>query len=257
MTGLPAATFSIVVPAMNEEETIGPVLEALRGRTDDLIVVDGRSTDRTSEIARSFGARVIQDGGRGKGDAVRVGLEAAQHPIVVFIDADGSHDPDDIGKLVAPIAAGEADLVIGSRMLGGSDELFSSLPEVIRALGSMIISLSINYRYGVQLTDYQNGFRAIRTDVGRALGLTSNITTIEQEMAMRCLRLGYRVSERAAHEYRRKGGVSKISVMRWAPIYVWNLLRGIMVPNIHTRPDATPEAGPIRGSKSQKEVTRG
>jgi hypothetical protein len=65
------------------------------------------------------------------------------------------------------------------------------------------------------------------------------------------------VSERAAHEYRRKGGVSKISVMRWAPIYVWNLLRGIMVPNIHTRPDATPEAGPIRGSKSQKEVTRG
>jgi hypothetical protein len=142
-------------------------------------------------------------------------------------------------------------------MLGGSDELFGSLPEVIRALGSMIISLSINYRYGVQMTDYQNGFRAIRTDVARSLGLTSNITTIEQEMAMTCLRHGYRIAECAAHEFRRKGGVSKISVMRWAPIYVWNLLCGIMVPRVPARRAVAPDAERASGWQPQKEAKRG
>jgi dolichol-phosphate mannosyltransferase len=224
------APFSIVVAALNEAETIGEVLSQICGLTDDLIVVDGHSTDGTPDIARRYGARVLVDNGRGKGDAVRVGIEAARRPIVVFIDADGSHDPNDIPRLTAPIAAGDADLVIGSRMLGGSDELFGSIPEAVRMVGSLIISLTINWRYGVRLTDYQNGFRAIRTDVARAIGLTSTITTIEQEMAMKCLRYGYRVAECPAHEYRRKGGVSKISVLRRTPEYVWNLLCGIAVP---------------------------
>jgi dolichol-phosphate mannosyltransferase len=220
--------YSIVVPARNEEQTIGDVLRAVRDMTDDLIMIDGHSSDATVAIARQYGARVVEDNGRGKGDAVRVGLAAAHCPITVFIDADGSHDPRDIPKLVAPIAAGEADLVMGSRMLGGSEELFGSISELIRLIGSLVISLSINYRYGVRLTDYQNGFRAIRTEVGRTIGLTSNITTIEQEMAMKCLKHGYRVVERPAHEYRRKGGVSKINVLKVAHIYVVNLIRGLI-----------------------------
>lgn len=222
-----AVPYSIVVPARNEERTLGAVLRELSGLTDDLIVVDGHSSDRTAAIARDSGATVILDNGRGKGDAVRVGLAHARHPITVFIDADGSHDPRDIPKLVGPIAAGEAELVMGSRMLGGSEELFGTIGEVTRLIGSLVISLSINYRFGVRLTDYQNGFRAIRTDVGRALGLRSNLTTIEQEMAMRCLAAGYRVIERPAHESVRKAGVSKINVMRVAHVYIWSLLRGI------------------------------
>lgn len=220
--------YSIVVPARNEEETIGEVLRGVRNLTDDLIVVDGHSSDRTVAIAEQHGARVVKDNGRGKGDAVRVGLAAARYPITVFIDADGSHDPRDIPKFVERIVAGEADLVIGSRMLGGSEELFGSISEVIRLMGSLVISLSINYRYGLRLTDYQNGFRAIRTEVGRTIGLTSNITTIEQEMAMKCLKYGYTVIEIPAHEYRRKGGVSKINVMRVAHTYIWNLICGLI-----------------------------
>ncbi len=223
---LPA--FSVVVPARNEEATIGDVLRGVRDFTDDLIVVDGHSSDRTVDIAQQFYARVVTDHGRGKGDAVRVGLSEARLPITVFIDADGSHDPKDIPKLVSPIASREAALVIGSRMLGGSEELFGSIPEVIRLLGSLVISLSINYRYGPRLTDYQNGFRAIRTEVGRSIGLTSNITTIEQEMAMKCLQYGYGVTEVPTHEYRRKGGESKINVMFVAHVYVWNLLCGLL-----------------------------
>lgn len=220
--------FTIVVPARNEEVTLANVLQAVRTMTDDLIVVDGHSSDGTVAIAEKFGARVVQDNGRGKGNAVRIGLASARHPITVLIDADGSHEPMDIVALVAPIAADEADLVMGSRMLGGSEELFGSIFEVIRLMGSLVISLSINYRYGVRLTDYQNGFRAIRTEVGRTIGLTSDITTIEQEMAMKCLRNGYRVTEIPSHEYCRKGGESKIRVMKVAHRYVLNLLCGLI-----------------------------
>jgi dolichol-phosphate mannosyltransferase len=223
---LPA--YSIVVPARNEEKTIGDVLDVVHRMTDDLIVINGHSSDNTVSIAYRYGARVINDNGRGKGDAVRVGLANAEHPITVFIDADGSHEPKDIPALVAPIAAGEADLVMASRMLGGSEELFGSLSEVIRLIGSLVISLSINYRYGVRLTDYQNGFRAIRTDVGRTIGLTSDITTIEQEMAMKCLMQGYRVIELPSHEYRRRGGESKINVMRVGHRYILNLVCGLI-----------------------------
>lgn len=223
--------FSIVVPALNEQDTIGEILCVLQDLTDDLIVVDGHSTDSTVAIASKSGAKVVQDNGLGKGDAVRVGLANARQPITVFVDADGSHDLNDIPKLVQPILSDQADLVMGSRMLGGSEELFGSIYEVARLMGSLVISLSINYRYGVRFTDYQNGFRAIRTEVGRSIGLRSNITTIEQEMAMRCLRYGYRVIEVPTHEYRRKGGSSKIRVMRVAHVYIWNLISNLIKPN--------------------------
>ena len=223
------SSVSIIIPTLNEEATVGDVLKGVKDLTDDLIVVDGHSSDKTVSIAESYGARIVKDHGRGKGDAVRVGLDTAKNEITVFIDADGSHDPKDIKKLVAPIKADEADLVLGSRMLGGSEELFGSITEVTRLMGSLVISLSINYRFGVRLTDYQNGFRAIRTKMGRNLGMTSDITTIEQEMAMKCLQFGYRVMEVPTHEERRKGGKTKIHVYRVAHRYIWSLLTGIAV----------------------------
>ena len=106
------------------------VLERVKPYYGELIVVDGHSKDRTREIAEAAGARVVLDDGTGKGGALRVGARAATRDIVVFIDADGSHDPDDIPQMVAPILRGEADLVIGSRMRGGSDELHSKHPGV-------------------------------------------------------------------------------------------------------------------------------
>lgn len=222
--------YTIVIPARNEEATILDVILGVREYTDDLLVVDGHSTDRTREICEAAGARVVLDNRLGKGDAIRVGLKEARYPVTVFIDADGSHEPKDIPALVAPILSGEFELVIASRMRGGSDELYGSFSEIIRLLGSLTITLGINYRYGVRLTDYQNGFRAINTEVGRALGTTANNTTIEQEMAMMCLNHGYRVSEVPSHEYRRKGGESKINVPRLAHRYVFSLFKGTLRP---------------------------
>ena len=178
---------TVVIAARDEEGVIASVVDEVRPFADELLVVDGHSSDRTREIAAQHGARVILDGGRGKGQALRLALDQATTGIVVFIDADGSHDPRDIPKQVAPIQANEADLVIGSRQTGGSDELHGTLEQFIRYIGSQLITLAINYRWNVRLTDSQNGFRAIRREVGTRLGLTSNLTTIEQEMLMKAL----------------------------------------------------------------------
>ncbi|MGD0777902.1 MAG: glycosyltransferase family 2 protein [Candidatus Solibacter sp.] len=254
---MPTIPYSIVIPAWNEEETIGDVILGVRHLTDDLIVVDGHSTDRTHEISRQLRARVVLDHGLGKGDAIRVGLATAYHRIAVFIDADGSHEPKDIPALVAPIAAGEADLVIASRTRGGSDELYGSFSELIRLVGSVLTTLAINYRYGVRLTDYQNGFRAISTEVGNAIGIRANKTTVEQEMAMLCLNRGYRVTEVPSHEYRRKAGESKIFVPRLAHRYVLNLLRGTLCRNTKVRKHQLAEAPLAQPSAAAASATAG
>jgi len=219
---------TVVIPAKDEEGLIGEIVDAVRPYADEVLVVDGHSLDRTRDIAIEHGARVIQDNGRGKGEALRLSVGAATTGIVVFIDADGSHDPRDIPALVAPIKAGQADMVIGSRGKGGSDELHGTFPQFVRWVGSQIIMLTINWRWNVQLTDSQNGFRAIRREVGEELGLTANLTTIEQEMLMKALKRGYRVQEIASHEFERRWGHSKISVWKlWIP-YVWSWLRNLI-----------------------------
>ncbi len=224
---LPDNEVTVVIPTRHEEGLIAEIIESVRPYADEILVVDGHSRDRTREIAAQHGARVILDRGRGKGDALRLALDEAAGSIVVFIDADGSHEPRDIPAMVAPIREGRSDMVVGSRGKGGSDELHGTAGQLIRYIGSQIIMLGINYRWNVRLTDSQNGFRAIRRDVGRRLGLTSNLTTIEQEMLMKCLRHGYRVSEIPSHEYERKWGTSKVVVWKLWFAYVWSFLRNI------------------------------
>lgn len=223
-----AARVTVVVPTKNEEGMIGEIVDSVRPYADEVLVIDGHSSDKTRDIAVQHGARVELDGGKGKGEALRRSMEVASSEIVVFIDADGSHDPKDIPALVGPIKADKADMVIGSRGKGGSDELHGTLEQFIRYSGSQIIMLAINYRYGSRLTDSQNGFRAIRRDVGRKLGLKSNLTTIEQEMLMRALKLGYRVDEVPTHEYERRWGTSKVSVWKLWAAYLWSFFRNIV-----------------------------
>lgn len=217
-------TISVIIPTRNEVDNLRPVLAAAAPYADELLVVDGHSTDGTRELATAGGARVILDDGRGKGAAIRLAIEAAQGDILVFIDADGSHDPRDIPALVKPIVDGAADHVSGSRMLGGSDELHATWQQFVRLFGSQIITLSINYTQNVRLTDCQNGFRAIRRDVALDLDLQENITSIEQEMVIKTVRRGYRLAEVPTHEYVRANGESRFRVSRVWPRYVGSWL---------------------------------
>lgn len=216
---------SVVICAKNEEQTIGEAVQSVWPLAAQVLVVDGHSLDRTAEIARCLGAKVIQDGGKGKGEAIRCAIPLIATEIAVFMDADGSHDANDIPRLVAPILAGEADHVSGSRLLGGSSELHGGFDECFRLMGSSFITACINWRFRVRLSESQNGFRAIRADVLRQLDLREDITTIEQEMIMKTLRKGFRMAEVPAHEHCRKAGSSNIRLSRVALRYVWSAVK--------------------------------
>ncbi len=220
-----SATVTIVVPARNEFQNLSRLLPQLQQFGYDILVVDGNSTDGTYELAQQAGVQVIRDRGKGKGDALRLAIQEARGDIVIFIDADCSHEPTHIPRLLAPILEGKADHVIGSRMLGGSEELFSDFTELVRLMGQQLITLGINYRFHVKLTDPQNGFRAARREALRQLNLREDLTTIEQEMTIKSLRKGLRVVEVPAHEYRRHFGQSKIQVEKVWLRYVYSWLR--------------------------------
>lgn len=205
---------SIVIPTLNEEHTIKDVIEQCRPHADEIIVVDGHSTDRTRQIAEAAGLKVVLDHRKGKGEALRHSIDHVSGEVIVFIDADGSHDPRDIPKVVAPILRGEADHVSASRLIGGSSELHGGFDEFFRLAGSSFITACINWRFKVRLSESQNGFRAIRKEVMRQLDLRENITTIEQEMIMKTLKKGFRMAEVPSHEHVRKMGYSKISLRR-------------------------------------------
>lgn len=214
---------TVVICARNEEQSIGEIIQRTKPYSTEIIVVDGNSSDKTADIARELGAKVVQDSGKGKGDGIRTGIREASKEVIVFMDADWSHNPDDIPILTESILEDRADHVTGSRSLGGSQELHGTLENCLRMIGSAIITLGINYRFGVLLSDSQNGFRAIRTNVAKKLNLKENITTIEQEMIIKTLRAGYRITEVPTHEYVRKHGDSCINLRRvwFRYIYTW------------------------------------
>jgi glycosyltransferase involved in cell wall biosynthesis len=223
-----ASAVTVVIAAKQEAPSLGHVIDRARRFAGDIVVVVGRSTDGTDEVAAGRGARVVHDGGKGKGEALRCAIPHVGTPVTVFIDADGSHDPEDIPLLVEPILADEADHVSASRLRGGSSELHGGFDEFLRLAGSSLITACINWRYGCRLSESQNGYRAIRTEVLRALDLRENTTTIEQEMIIKTLKRGYRMAEVPSHEHPRTHGQSHISVWRSGPRYVYSLVRHLL-----------------------------
>jgi dolichol-phosphate mannosyltransferase len=223
-----AGTTTVLIPAKNEAATIADVVHEALPFASVVLVVDGSSHDGTAQSATEAGARVISDPGRGKGLAIRLAVSHIETDLTVLMDADGSHVPKDIPRLIEPILRGEADHVSASRLLGGSSELHGSFDEWARLAGSSFITACINWRYGVRLSESQNGYRAIRTEVLRQLKLRSRHTTIEQEMIVATLRQGFRMGEVPSHEYPRRAGSSHISVWRDGWRYVFSLLRLLM-----------------------------
>jgi glycosyltransferase involved in cell wall biosynthesis len=218
---------TVIIAARNEGDVVVDVARAARAYCDEVLIVDGHSTDGSPERLRADGFTVLQDNRLGKGDAVRVGIAAATGDVLVTMDADGSHEAAQIRDLVAPIERGEADMVIGCRMRGGSDEFAGTWTMFVRLWGNNFLTQSINTRYGASLTDSQNGFRAIRTESARRLDLKEDKHTIELEMVLKALKHGFRVCQVPSHEYARRSGESSLSVVRQTPAFLSCLLRNI------------------------------
>ncbi len=215
---------TVVIPTKDEEGLIGEIIDAVRPFAAEILVVDGHSTDRTRELAAIAGARVILDARRGKGEALRRSFEQARHEVLVFVDADGSHDPKDIPALVEPIVRGEAELVIASRTRGGSDELHGTAEQLLRYIGSQLILLAFNYRWQFRLTDSQNGFRAIRRDVVRAL--PPDLRPHDHRAGDVDARTEVRLSRRRGSESRVRAALGRVESQRVAVMVGVSLVGG-------------------------------
>jgi len=179
-----------VIPAYQCEATVGAVVAGVRRHLERVVVVDDGSRDATAELARAAGAEVLSlPGNRGKGHALRVGIERAlggAESALALLDADGQHDPADLPRLLAVWDARHADLVIGSR-LADRERIPSS-----RFWTNYIGSRVLTWMTGRELEDSQSGYRLLSSSLARRLRLRSDGYAVESEMLIKAARMGAR-----------------------------------------------------------------
>ena len=206
----PVPIVDVVIPALDEAESIGLVLDSLpRPPIRKVVVCDNGSKDRTADIARAHGAVVVEESRRGYGSACLRALRALEPDppeIVLFMDADRSDDPSDTSFVLEPILSGRADLVIGSRVLGEREP--GALTPQARA-GNWLASRLIRWLYGVRTTDL-GPFRAIRWSELQRLEMRDPDFGWTVEMQVKAARQGLRCED-VPVRYRRRIGRSKIS----------------------------------------------
>lgn len=216
---------AIIIPAKNEECTIGKILDSLLVyfNLGSIVVVVDAASDPTAAIANQKGVRVMYNDKVGKGAAIRFAIANVESDLLVFLDADGSHEINDIPNLIQPILSGEAELVVGSRIKGMSEEFSGGISNTMHYAGNILSAFMINMLWGGGrkiVTDCQNGFRAIRADIAKSLNLEEDSFAIEQEMVIKCIKRGYRIREVVTHEFKREHGNSKINTFKMLPKYI-------------------------------------
>ena len=184
-------TIGVLIAAYNEEKQIKNIIQRIPTLVDEILVVDDGSSDNTRKEALKTGVTVItHHQNRGKGMAMRTGINQLETDIIVFLDADGQHRPEEIPFLVAPLLKGQADLVIGSRLLGG----FAHMPR-IRVLSNAITAALIRLRTGVNVRDTQSGYRAIFRSHLQKMNLRSARYEIESELLLAAIRNNLQIKE--------------------------------------------------------------
>ncbi len=200
---------SVIIPALNEEKSISAVLAAIpRAWVDEVIVVDNGSTDRTQAVARQHDARVVSQPERGYGAACLAGIAALkpETEIVVFLDADFSDYPEEIGLLIRPLVEWGADLALSTRTLDGASRA-ALTPQ--QRWGNWLAATLIRWRFGFRYTDL-GPFRAIRRGALEKLEMQDRNYGWTVEMQIKALQAGLRVVE-VPMRYRMRIGRSKIS----------------------------------------------
>ncbi|MGC1211302.1 MAG: glycosyltransferase family 2 protein [Micromonospora sp.] len=205
-------TVSVVIPTLNEEKNIAWVLERMPSIVDEVILVDGHSSDRTVQVARAIRPDIVvlTQNCRGKGDAARVAFAAATGDLIVMIDADGSMDPAEIHRFVTPLMNGY-DFVKGSRFLagGGSTDLTA-----LRRSGNQMLVRLTNSLFLVRFTDLCYGFISFRRDRLSDLALTAHGFEIETELVVHALKANLRIAEVPSNELPRRCGTSNLHTFR-------------------------------------------
>lgn len=232
---------SVVMPALNEAENLPFVFERLPD-IYELIVVDGASSDGTAAAARALApfARVIQQPGRGKGDALAAGFAVATGDIIVTLDADGSTDPAEIPRFVTSLLLG-ADFVKGSRFVagGGSTDITR-----LRRFGARSLTLLVNLLYRTAYTDLCYGYNAFWRDCLGHLTITSSGFEVETLMNIKVATAGLVVAEVASIEGARLNGESHLHVVSDG----LRVLRTILRERVRRRHSPAPAIAPVDGT---------
>ncbi|MCW4047427.1 MAG: glycosyltransferase family 2 protein [Candidatus Bathyarchaeota archaeon] len=189
---------SVIIPMFNEEQTVGDVIQRIKavmeklGFRYEVIVVDDFSRDRSLEMAKRKGVKVYQlKKHMGKGYALRAGLAKATGEIIVTIDSDGSHRPEELPLLLAPVLRNQADLVIGSRYLNQNPATARKL----NAFGVRLFNFLIRIFTKTAVSDSQSGYRVMKTEVLTRMRLKSGEYEIESEMLVKTAKQRFRVVE--------------------------------------------------------------
>ncbi|QPV62686.1 S-layer glycoprotein N-glycosyltransferase AglJ [Halosimplex litoreum] len=176
----------VLVPTLNESETIGPVVESFAAEGfDDILVIDGGSTDGTQSIAEEKGARVVQQrGSKGKGQALQEGFERTDAPVVLMLDGDQTYRAEDAAAMLEPIFEGRADHVIGDRFADMEEGAMTRLNE----FGNGVINRAFSIIHGRDYQDILSGYRALTRESISRISLTEDYFGVETEMAVECVK---------------------------------------------------------------------
>ena len=182
-----------IIPAYNEEDALADVIAKTSQYVDEVIIVDDGSIDRTAEVAIEAGAKLIRHSTNlGKGEALKSGFEAIDDDsIIVTIDGDGQHNPDEIPTIIKPIIEDGADLVNGSRYMNGPEE---NTP-AYRRVGQKVLDIATNISAGIKVTDSQSGFRAFSPRTKGVFRFKDTGFGIESEMLVDAAEAGLKIVE--------------------------------------------------------------
>lgn len=200
----------ILIPTLNEEKSIGDVIDRfIKLGFTNIFVIDGHSTDRTVEIAKSRGAKVVLQSGKGKGQAIIEAFQILNDDVVVIIDGDGTYLPEEVHKLLEPIEKGIADHVVGNRFANFEKGAFTRL----NLIGNKILNFFFRVMYGVELHDILSGYRALTRDVYKNVELKKHGFEIETELTVETLAKGFRIVE-VPITYKKRHGRTKLKPFR-------------------------------------------
>jgi hypothetical protein len=196
-----------ILPTKNEEKAVGKVIKSLKKYVDEIYIVDYNSTDKTREIAKNLGAKVIIEPRKGYGRAYKTGFKKVRADIIVTLDADGSYSVKNLSSYIQLIKKGEFDFISCNRVPKKGSMSFT------HRIGNLILTVFSNILFGISLKDSQSGMWIFKSKILRNLKLESDGMPFSEEIKIKVIKAGFRFAERPVDYYKRLGDV-KLNTFR-------------------------------------------